>query len=59
MYDRLCDHDRLECPKHEGNFDCQSFCDICEGDQEYCPEGCEMTLDDDGYLIYVKPDKEG
>lgn len=49
----LCTHEHLECPKHNGNFDCHSFCDICEGDQEYCPMGCEIDLDEDGYLIYV------
>jgi hypothetical protein len=25
----------IECPVHEGGFDCNPFCDICEGDQEY------------------------
>ena len=24
-----------ECPRHEGNFDCTPFCNICEGNQEY------------------------
>lgn len=24
-----------ECPNHGGNFDCHSFCRICEGFQEY------------------------
>jgi hypothetical protein len=23
------------CPNHEGNFDCNSFCRLCEGYQEY------------------------
>jgi hypothetical protein len=27
-----------ECPRHEGNFDCSPFCDICEGEQEYNTE---------------------
>jgi hypothetical protein len=36
MSDCECEH-RLECPKHEGSFDCTSFCDICEGNQDYCP----------------------
>ena len=26
---------RVECPAHEGAFDCTPFCDICEGEQEY------------------------
>ena len=33
----ICEHEHLICPKHEGAFDCTSFCDICEGDCEYCP----------------------
>jgi hypothetical protein len=27
--------DILECPNHEGNFDCTPFCRLCEGEQEY------------------------
>jgi hypothetical protein len=30
-------HETVECPNHEGNFDCHSFCSLCEGFQEYCP----------------------
>jgi len=36
-----CNHEHLECPNHGGAFDCNPFCRTCEGDQEYCPEGCE------------------
>jgi hypothetical protein len=25
----------IECPNHEGAFDCTSFCDVCGGDQEF------------------------
>ena len=25
----------IECPRHEGSFDCTPFCDVCEGNQEY------------------------
>jgi hypothetical protein len=25
----------IECPMHEGNFDCTPFCPLCEGEQEY------------------------
>lgn len=32
-----CEHQRLECPKHGGAFDCTPFCQVCEGNQEYCP----------------------
>ena len=28
-----------ECPNHVGNFDCNPFCRICEGKQEYEPNG--------------------
>lgn len=32
-----CECDKVDCPKHEGSYDCHSFCDICEGNQGYCP----------------------
>jgi hypothetical protein len=25
----------VECPRHEGAFDCTPFCDLCGGEQEY------------------------
>ena len=25
---------KIECPNHEGNFDCTPFCRLCEGEQE-------------------------
>lgn len=25
---------KVECPNHEGNFDCTPFCRLCEGEQE-------------------------
>jgi hypothetical protein len=25
----------MECPNHEGAFDCTPFCNLCEGEQEY------------------------
>ena len=25
----------IECPNHEGSFDCTPFCPLCEGEQEY------------------------
>lgn len=28
----------IECPNHEGNYDCNSFCRLCEGYQEYTPQ---------------------
>ena len=31
------EHESIVCPKHEGAFDCTPFCDICEGEGEYCP----------------------
>lgn len=42
----VCKHEQVECPNHEGGFDCHSFCATCEGFQEYCPEGCEKKFDD-------------
>ena len=29
----------IDCPAHEGNYDCNSFCAICEGEQVYDPNG--------------------
>jgi len=25
----------VDCPRHEGAYDCTPFCDVCEGEQEY------------------------
>jgi hypothetical protein len=25
----------IECPNHEGGFDCSPFCGICEGEQYF------------------------
>jgi hypothetical protein len=25
----------IECPNHDGAFDCTPFCEICAGEQEY------------------------
>lgn len=50
----MCNHERLECPNHEGSFDCHSFCSTCEGNQEYCPSGCEMQYDEEsGDIVYI------
>lgn len=27
----------IECPRHEGAFDCTPFCEVCEGHNEYNP----------------------
>lgn len=32
-----CWKDLVECPRHNGSFDCTPFCEVCEGEQEYCP----------------------
>jgi hypothetical protein len=29
----------IDCPAHEGAYDCTPFCAICEGEQEYDPSG--------------------
>lgn len=31
----------IECPNHAGSFDCNPFCPLCEGEQEY--EDKEIT----------------
>lgn len=43
----------IECPVHQGAFDCTPFCDICEGNQEYeytetrpCKD-CQAPVDHD------------
>jgi|TARA_R110000765_G_scaffold84926_2_gene164039 hypothetical protein len=33
----------IECPNHKGGFDCNPFCSICEGNQEF-----ELSEDQDG-----------
>ncbi len=44
---------RKECPNHEGSFDCNPFCPICEGNQEYDSTGflpcqyCDILIDED------------
>lgn len=32
-----CDCDKVVCPAHQGSFDCNPFCKICEGNTEFCP----------------------
>jgi hypothetical protein len=32
-----CKHPKVECPNHKGSFDCNPFCQACEGEQEFCP----------------------
>jgi hypothetical protein len=32
----------IDCPNHEGAYDCTPFCRICEGEQGYIPEGEEL-----------------
>lgn len=48
----------IECPRHEGGFDCNPFCNICEGEQEYNPEdtlpcmgeGCNIQINKDIWI---------
>ena len=35
----------IECPNHEGSFDCNPFCIVCEGNQEYNPEDTLPCVD--------------
>lgn len=51
-----CDCDKVVCPKHHGSFDCNSFCDICEGNTEYCPTHDEYS--DIQAKIYLNTYKE-
>ena len=30
-----------DCPNHAGNFDCNPFCPVCEGNQEYETLPCQ------------------
>lgn len=57
---------KIECPNHEGSFDCTPFCPLCEGDQEYEVWNKMMTIDEVTRLIqnafpemYVFEDKTG
>lgn len=56
--------DKMTCPRHDGNFDCAPFCDICEGNQEYEYTGylpcqtCRTPVPDDVWreeLGYCQP----
>lgn len=51
--DVMCNHEHLPCPNGQDSWDCESFCAICEGFGEYCPQGCQVDLDENGYAIYV------
>ena len=33
----MCNHEQIDCPNHEGGYDCTPFCKVCEGEQGYCP----------------------
>lgn len=33
----MCNHEMIDCPEHEGGYDCTPFCKVCEGEQGYCP----------------------
>jgi hypothetical protein len=35
MVARSSEQVSVECPNHGGNFDCNPFCPLCEGEQEY------------------------
>jgi hypothetical protein len=53
-----CNHDTLVCPK---GYDCNSFCDICEGESEYCPTCDEYAKNQaETYLgMYANLNNEG
>jgi hypothetical protein len=62
-----CEHNVIECPKHKGNWDCHSFCPLCEGYGEYCGkcganggdvmtcERCGNDTNRDGFEVYCYP----
>jgi hypothetical protein len=41
------EHALIECPEHDGGYDCTPFCRTCEGNQEYC-----QTCDGDGTITH-------
>ena len=52
----------VQCPNHEGNFDCTPFCRVCEGNQEVDMDyllGQASTVAWDGcHKIYLNMDTE-
>ena len=52
----------VECPRHEGNFDCTPFCGICEGEQEVSMDSLLEQADtvafDGCHKIYLNMDKQ-
>jgi hypothetical protein len=44
---------KIECPKHEGGFDCTPFCELCEGEQEIQkPKDYTLTTWANGFGIW-------
>lgn len=52
----------VECPRHDGNFDCTPFCGICEGEQEVSMDSLLEQADtvafDGCHKIYLNMDKQ-
>lgn len=52
----------IECPRHEGNFDCNPFCNLCEGNQETTLDDLLYQADSVSYdgchKIYLNMDKQ-
>ena len=40
----------VECPNHEGNFDCTPFCRLCGGEQEYYTFVCPACQQDTPFI---------
>jgi hypothetical protein len=38
-----CGHEPIDCPSHNGAYDCTPFCKVCEGNQGYCAV-CEPVV---------------
>ena len=52
----------VQCPNHEGSFDCTPFCNVCEGNQEldmdYLLERASTVAWDGCHKIYLNMDIE-
>jgi hypothetical protein len=36
----------IDCPKHEGSYDCSPFCEVCGGEQEISSKEYEKAISD-------------
>lgn len=52
----MCNHEQIDCPNHEGGYDCTPFCRVCEGNQGYCPICEPLTIDTVLHIIKTMKD---